>query len=134
MTLGIARLSPVSRRANRLLLFGLILAAIAFSIHPSGASASINEWSGRNLPGHSWTTGNGVVLPGEFLIGGGANTTSSVCVGPVTHDGSGFHMPYGWKCDTERVEWFFTSITAAAGLDNPNAGTFGTYGANAFGE
>jgi hypothetical protein len=128
------RFTAAGRKATGLLVSGLALLAAVLAIYPSGASASTNSYSGKNLPGGTWTTGNGVVLSKEFLIGGGANTTSSVCVGPVTHDGSGFHTPYGWSCATRTKEWFFASITAAAGFYNPNPGTFGEYSVNAFGE
>lgn len=43
MTSPVLRLSPASRKAKRLLMSSLILVAVAFSIYPSGASASTNE-------------------------------------------------------------------------------------------
>ena len=116
-------MAHANRKVNRTLLVSIILAALAFSALPSIASAS-NAYTGKNLPGHSWTTGNGVVLTNESLISARAETTSSVCVGPVTHDSGGFHMPYGWSCNPTSVTWSFAPITAAAGLDNPNPGTF----------
>lgn len=129
----VLRLSS-SRKAKALLLSVFALAAIVLSMHPSGASAqTANEYSGKNLPGHTWTTGNGVVLGNEFMINGRANTTSSVCVGPVTYDGT-FHAPYGWSCNTEQQQWVFSPITAAAGLYNPNAGTFGSFFVLAWGQ
>jgi hypothetical protein len=113
----------INRKVNKTLLASLILAALAFSVYPSIASAS-NAYSGKNLPGGSWTAGNGVVLTGENVISGRAETTSSVCVGPITHDSGGFHAPYGWTCNPTGVTWNFAAITAAAGLYNPNPGTF----------
>lgn len=78
-----------------------------------------------NLPGHTWTTGNGVVQPKLTIAQAWANTTSSVCTGPVTHDASGFHFPYGWSCSPETVYWYFSApIEAAVRLYNPNSGTF----------
>jgi hypothetical protein len=124
--------SSVSRKAKALLLSAFALTAIVLSIYPSGASASGNEYSGHNLPGHTWTTGNGVVLTGENFIAGYANTSSSVCVGPITYDGT-FHAPYGWRCMPENPSWSFSPITAAAGLYNPNAGTFQNFAAIAYG-
>jgi hypothetical protein len=128
---ALLKFSKAGRKARRLALSGMAIAALALSIYPAAASAGgFNEYKGRNLPGHSWTTGNGVVIP-EFVIGGGANTTSSVCVGPVTHDAGGYHTPYGWDCSTTRLEYFFPEITAAAGIYNPNAGTFGEFSVTA---
>jgi hypothetical protein len=114
------------------LLSSFALIAVLFTIFASSASASSwNEWHGRNLPGHTWTTGNGVVQPKLWRIDGGANTTSSVCIGPVTHDAGGYHFPYGWTCGKTSSTWtiYPTTIEAADGLYNPNSGTFGEYGA-----
>jgi hypothetical protein len=133
MTSPILRLSPASRKAKRLLMSGFILAAAVFSIYPGSASASENGYNGKNLPGHTWTIGNGVVLTNEDLIQSTSNTSSSVCVGPVTHDGSGFHAPYGWHCEKNGSDWSFSAITAAAGFYNPNSGTIGEYSVLAYG-
>jgi hypothetical protein len=121
---------------GRMVVTGIALIALVFAIFASSASASWNEYSGRNLPGHTWTTGNGVVQPKLWRIDGGANTTSSVCVGPVTHDASGYHFPYGWTCGKTESIWtiFPTTIEAADGLYNPNSGTFGEYWAAGFSE
>jgi hypothetical protein len=116
-------MAKTSRTLHKTLLASLILAALAISALPSVASAS-NAYTGRNLPGGSWTTGNGVVLGGEKVISAWAETTSSVCVGPITHDSGGFHAPYGWSCNPHAQTWEFSPITAAAGLYNPNPGTF----------
>jgi len=126
MLTQVLRAYPTRQKAHSALLAGVILAALIFSINPSIASAS-NFYSGKNLPGHTWTAGNGVVLSPERVISASANTTSSVCVGPVTHSGSEFHFPYGWTCNPHAVTWEFAAINAAAGLDNPNPGTFGEF-------
>jgi hypothetical protein len=119
---------------KRLLISAFALAAIALAMFASIASAfSSNSYNGKNLPGHTWTTGNGVVLTNEYLVEGKANTSSSVCVGPVTHDGSGFHMPYGWRCENQQSYYGFPDINAAAGLYNPNSGTFGEFSVLAYG-
>lgn len=122
--------------AKGLLLSSFALVALILAIFASSASASWNEYHGRNLPGHTWTTGNGVVQPKLWRIDGGANTTSSVCVGPVTHDAGGYHFPYGWTCSKSESIWtiFPTTIEAADGLYNPNSGTFGEYWAAGFSE
>jgi hypothetical protein len=112
-----------SKKLYRVLLATCLPAILAVSLYPSVASAATNAYTGKNLPGKSWTTGNGVVLSGERLISAWGETTSSVCVGPVTHDSGGFHMPYGWACNPHAITWEFTPITAAAGFDNPNPGT-----------
>lgn len=117
---------PTRRKPQSALLAAVILAALVFSALPSIASAS-NFYSGKNLPGHTWTAGNGVVLSPERVIAANTNTTSSVCVGPVTHSGGEFHFPYGWSCNPHAVTWEFAAINAAAGLDNPNPGTIGEF-------
>ena len=117
------KFSPIRGKAKAVLLSAFALSAFALSVFPSGASASLNEYTGNNLPGHVWTVGNGAFLPNERWIHGEAETTSSVCVGPVTYDGS-YHMPYGWGCSPSGVSWEFPKINAAAGLYNPNSGTF----------
>jgi len=92
-----------------------------------GASMAQAElFGGKNLPGHSWTTDGNVV--GLYYERGEANTTSSVCVGPVTHNNEGYHFPYGWSCESGGIsEWKFAEISAAAGIYNPNSGTFGEW-------
>jgi hypothetical protein len=113
-------------RAPRVLLVGMIVAALVFAVIPSIASAS-NAYSGSNLPGHTWTAGNGVFLYPENYIYAWANTTSSVCVGPVTVSGGKAQIPYGWACNPGSEGWEFSPIDAAAGIDNPNPGTFNFY-------
>jgi hypothetical protein len=126
MTLQILKSHATRLKTHRVALAGVTVAALVFSAAPSIASAS-NYYSGKNLPGHTYTTGNGVFLYPEDVIVGEANTTSSVCVGPVTASGGEVHMPYGWSCSTHEVSWEFTPIDAAAGIYNPNPGTFGEY-------
>ena len=113
-------------RAPKVVLAGLIAAVLVFALIPSVASAS-NAYSGSNLPGYTWTTGNGVFLYPEDYIYAWANTTSSVCVGPVTVNGGQPEIPYGWACNPGSEGWEFSPIDAAAGIDNPNPGTFGSY-------
>lgn len=120
-------------KTKTLLLACLSLAAFAFSVLPGSASAfSENQYHGTSLASHTWTTGNGVVFRHEFLIAANAETTSSVCVGPVTYNGS-FHMPYGWECSPNDVQWVFPEIEAAAGIYNPNPGTFHNFNVVAWG-
>jgi hypothetical protein len=126
-------LSPIRGKAKALLLSLFALSVFALSMFPSGASAaSENNYSGNTLPGGTWTTGNGVVLPGEYYIWANANTTSNICIGPVTYDGS-FHAPYGWSCAPPNWSWVFSDITAAAGLYNPNPGTIHGFNVHAQG-
>jgi hypothetical protein len=100
---------------------------LAMSLFPALADAY--EYGGQNLPGHTWTTGQGIYVPNESTIFGNATTSSNVCVGPVTHDAGGFHFPYGWSCAPTQVFYTFPRITAAVGIYNPNSGTFLSYGA-----
>jgi len=122
--------------SKRSLLGALAIIGILSAVLASSASASMNEYSGHNLAGHTWTTGNGVVQPKLWRIDGGASTTSSVCVGPVTHDAAGYHFPYGWTCSKSESIWtiYPTTIAAADGLYNPNSGTFSSYWAAGFSE
>jgi hypothetical protein len=126
----IARSTP-----RRLLVFGAVLFAASYATIVGNASASLNEWSGKNLPGHSWTTGNGVVQSALWRVDAGARTTSDVCAGPVTHNAEGYHFPYGWSCNGGEAIWRIEGrIEAAAGLDNPNSGTFTEYWGVGFSE
>jgi hypothetical protein len=77
------KFSPIRGKAKAVLLSAFALSAFALSVFPSGASASLNEYTGNNLPGHVWTVGNGAFLPNERWIHGEAETTSSVCVCPM---------------------------------------------------
>jgi hypothetical protein len=113
----------VGQKLKAALVSAFAVLVVALSVYPSGASAAVNAYEGRNLPGGTWTAGNGVVLAQENYILGQGETTSSVCVGPITHDGSGFHTPYGWACAPSVREWSFAPIAAAAGFYNPNPGT-----------
>jgi hypothetical protein len=126
MVTPILRANSTRQKAHRMLLAGVILTALMFSLHLSTASAS-NYYSGKNLPGGAYTTGNGVFLYPEDVIVAEANTTSSVCDGPVTVSGGQPQFPYGWSCYPHEVSWEFPAIDAAAGIDNPNPGTFGEY-------
>lgn len=117
------RLSAVRGKAKALLLSVLALSVFALSMLPSGASAyTHNEYSVRALSGHVWTIGNGLLVNNEDSMVAQAETSSSICVGPVTYDGS-YHMPYGWGCKPFQVVWEFTPITAYSGYYNPNNGT-----------
>jgi hypothetical protein len=105
----------------------LTLVVVIAALSASYASAAEYNYTGTNLPGGVWTTGNGTHLPNLFVERGWANTTSSVCLGPVTHDASGFHFPYGWACNPPTWERFFPEINAAPGILNPNPGTIGKF-------
>ena len=133
MSLRLARPFSASQKLNGLLMAGCAIVVLMIAALPSSARAAENEYKGKELPGKSWTAGNGVFLHQEFDILGWANTTSSVCVGPVTYNGT-YHMPYGWACATEKEEWIFTALEAAAGIYNPNPGTFGKYEVKALGK
>lgn len=114
----------ISRKSKALLVSAFAVLVVALSMYPSGASAGqFNAYQGNNLPGGAWTAGNGVVLNQENSIFALGYTTSSVCVGPITHDSSGFHAPYGWACAPSSREWNFAPIGAAAGFYNPNPRT-----------
>jgi hypothetical protein len=120
---------------KKTLLVSLAIFTVFCSLATSFANASVNEWEGKNLPGHTWTTGNGVVQPKLVIAQAWAQTTSSVCTGPVTHDATGFHFPYGWSCSPEAVYWYFSApIAASVGLYNPNGGTFQRYWAHGVSE
>jgi hypothetical protein len=115
----------------KLLLPVVVLIAAILALSVGSACASVNEYEGKNLPGHTWTAGNGVVLPKLVISQAWANTSSSVCTGPVTHDAGGYHFPYGWSCSPESVYWYFSApIAAAVGVYNPNNGIFQKYWAH----
>jgi hypothetical protein len=104
----------------------LVLAVVA-----SGASAYINQFGGRNLPGHTWS-GGGYYAAGLFETVGEAETTSSVCTGPMVKSGTGYAAPYGWACRVRQVVWEFPELTGFGAVYNPNSGAFPTWGGLAF--
>jgi hypothetical protein len=103
-----------------------VLAAVA-----AGASASIDQFGGRDLPGHAWGGGH-VYGPGLFETVGEAETSSSVCTGPVVKSGGGYVAPYGWACHPVQVSWVFPQLTGLGAVYNPNPGTFPKWGGLAF--
>jgi hypothetical protein len=123
-------LSPSAKPTpKRRLISALALSAVAAAMFASSANAEIVTYSGTNLPGHTWTIGHGVLQPRLFRIEAYANTTSSVCAGAVTHDGAGFHTPYGWTCSPSSAvqalgAWYGVEVSGYAGVYNPNPGTF----------
>ncbi len=127
MNKPVLRIAQVCQKAQRMFVLAPVIAAVVVALLPATANAEANGYSGRNLPGGSWTTGNGVFLSGEDFISASVPTTSSICVGPVTYNGT-YQAPYGWKCEHPySVSWSFSPITAAAGLYNPNPGTFTSF-------
>lgn len=117
---------------RRLVLPALAASVIALAVLAAKADAYVHEYTGHNLPGHTWTTGDGVVVTELDLSHAQANTTSSVCTGPIIYNGS-FQAPYGWQCATTDVQWTFPKINAAPAIYNPNSGTFGSYGVIGYG-
>ncbi len=113
--------------AKRALLASLALIIVMLAIFAGNASAQEVRFAGLHLGGKTWTCGKCVLQGSLDLTAAWANTTSSVCTGPVTYNGS-WHMPYGWSCESERVNGFsFPAVSGFAAIYNPNAGTFGEY-------
>src|SRR5579884_1270542 len=98
--------SPLGRRVLAL----AAVCAFALAVLVPTASAYINSFGGRNLPGHTWS-GGGVYGPGLFETLGEAETSSSVCTGPIVKSGSGYVAPYGWACKPVQVVWEFPELT-----------------------
>jgi hypothetical protein len=122
------RVANTMRKRLFVSVFALVTVVMALSASSAFAGWEEFEYSGRNLAGGTWTT-NGRVAPALWAIYGEANSSSSVCVGPITHDAGGYHAPYGWACAPHSRTWEFAGspIAAAAGIYNPNPGTFGTF-------
>jgi hypothetical protein len=107
--------ASVQRRFSLLLILGALacLSVISFA-----CNAYANEFAGR-LAAKSWTS-DGIVAPLYFEYAEEYASNLSICVGPVQHTGSGYVFPYGWKCG-RIASWEFPTITASAGIDNPNS-------------
>jgi hypothetical protein len=88
------------------------------SVMAVASAVYANEFGGK-LPAKSWTS-DGIVAPLNFEFAEEYAGKLSICVGPVQHTGSGYVFPYGWKCGGT-PSWEFPTITAAAGVDNPNS-------------
>jgi hypothetical protein len=117
------KVSRPSRWRPRMSLFAaLALSAVALLVLPGFAAACITQESAARLPGGTWTAGNGKFTPGLYQINGRAATSSTVCVGPITYNGT-YQAPYGWGCHPTSTEFGFPQIYAASGFYNPNPGT-----------
>jgi hypothetical protein len=97
---------------------GVLIAAIFVVALAAPGAASATSCGGR-LPGHDWTT-CGVqeevtVVYGKVEEGGGSR---EICVGTVTHNGSGYHFPYGWDCAVGTVEAEFPRTLGYGGVYN----------------
>jgi hypothetical protein len=114
MTLRIAKFRNAS-------LLAAFVATLAFAMAASSA-AHAYEYAAHNLAGKTWTCGS-CEVGSLWWENAQATTSSSICVGPVTHNSEGFHAPYGWKCNPKEVEWNFATISASPGTYNPNAGS-----------
>lgn len=118
----------------RALLASVALVMVMFTIFAGNASAAEEvRFAGLHLGGKTWTCGKCILQGSLDLTAAWANTTSSVCTGPVTYNGS-WHMPYGWACEPERVNGYtFPAVSGYGAIYNPNAGTFGEYELVAYG-
>jgi hypothetical protein len=103
------------------LLVAAFVATLAIAMTASSAAqAGIFEF--KNLPGNTWSCGH-CTVEGIHFEDAEASSASSICVGPVTYNGS-WHAPYGWTCKGGQVSWEFAGLSAAAAAYNPNSGTF----------
>lgn len=116
------RLTLLSRKAA-LLTAGIAATFVCLAAMPSLSRADL--WSGR-LPGKSWTT-DGHVYAIDDIFAEVLSGPSAICVGPVTE---ALTFPYGWACGSRSVNWEFTAIWAAGGVDNPNSKEDSFYSAN----
>lgn len=106
-----------------------LVAGTGAAIVPASASAGAYNWGAKNLPGGVWD-GSGAVEANEYYESANAETTSTVCIGPVQKSGGGYTAPYGWKCNPGRlVQWEHTALTAESGVYNPNSGTISSFSA-----
>jgi hypothetical protein len=105
----------------------LLIAALA----AASANAVTDNWVGRNLPGYNWT-GSGYYAANLWWEGVEAETSSSVCVGPVQKSGGGWIAPYGWTCGRTSITWNHPLITGMAAVYNPNPGTIPYFKALAY--
>lgn len=90
------------------------LAILAVVALPSTSRADV--WGGK-LAAKSWAT-DGHVYALEAIFAKVDEGPSAICVGPVTES---LTFPYGWSCGQYSIEWDFTPIWAAGGVDNPNS-------------
>jgi hypothetical protein len=118
---------------KRLLLASFALVMVMFAIFAGNASAIIVSFTGRELPGKTWTCGHCIEQKALFVVSAEANTTSSVCAGGVQYNGSSWYTPYGWWCAAHDVENRFPEVTAFGAIYNPNPGAFKDYGFTAEG-
>ena len=108
---------PEARRKYLSLLLAAVTAVlIAMVTVPSISRADL--WSG-SLAGKSWTT-NGHVFTLHEVFARVESGPSAICVAPVQYSG-GWVFPYGWDCSSGSVDWAFSPISAAGGVDNPNS-------------
>lgn len=117
----------VRPRMLRVLLVSFALVAVLFAILAGDASAQEVRFSGRSLPAHVWTCGNCVEQSSLHSSIGQAETSSSVCAGPVRYNGSSWEAPYGWGCHPFEVIYEYPNIAAFSAIYNPNSHAFGPY-------
>jgi len=103
----------------------LLVAFVATLALAMAAVSAAHAESIHNLTGKTWTCGKCQTGTVHFEYAQAQESNSSICVGPVTHDGSGWHTPYGWMCKNHEVSWEMTPLAnASPAVYNPNAGTF----------
>jgi hypothetical protein len=112
-----------SRKVRRMALAGMVAAALmvasVMALHPPSAHAGL--WSEKYQPAKSWSIVEeiGAGLHEQFAR---AETTSTICVGPIQKSGGGYVTPYGWGCHAGgEVEWEYPALTAFPAFYNPNS-------------
>jgi hypothetical protein len=113
----------IPRRNKYVSLLVTFLATLALVMAATSAAGAEEI---HNLPGKSWSCGKCATGTVHFEFAQAQEgSNSSLCVGPVTHDGNGWHAPYGWLCHSHEVKWEFNPINnASPAVYNPNSGTF----------
>jgi hypothetical protein len=110
------------------LVSGTVALLAGMSLSAADAQAGYQQWGAHNLPGHVWD-GSGLYVNGLYYERVEAETSSSVCVGPVVKSGGGYVAPYGWKCSARIASWEWPALTGEAAVYNPNSGTIPSFSA-----
>jgi hypothetical protein len=109
---------------------GVMLASV-MAVHPPSANAGV--WSEKYQPAKSWSIVEEIGA-GLHYQWARAETTSTICVGPIQKSGGGYVAPYGWGCAAgDQVEWEYPALTAFPAFYNPNNNQVnGPYGVSYF--
>jgi hypothetical protein len=95
---------------------GLMVASV-MAVHPPSANAF---WGFGYEPAKSWSIVEEIGAGLHYQLAK-ANTTSTICVGPIQKSGGGYVAPDGWGCHAGgSVEWEYTPLTAFPAFYNPN--------------